>query len=116
VARVLAFVPDLLFGSNVLGALSAAGHEVSLVSDGEGLRRGLDTAEVLVVDLTADVEDRLELVAPALRRPELRTLAFFSHVETDVRVAAVAAGFDQVVPRSRMARAGGDLVAELLAS
>jgi hypothetical protein len=115
VARVLAFVPDLLFGSNVLGALSAAGHEVSLVSDGDGLRRGLDVAQVLVVDLTADVEDRLELVAPALRRPELRTLAFFSHVETDVRTAAQASGFDQVVPRSRMARAGADLVAGLLA-
>jgi hypothetical protein len=115
VARVLAFVPDLLFGSNVLGALSAAGHDVSLVSDRDGLQSGLDAAQVLVVDLTADVEDRLELVAPALRRPELRTLAFFSHVETDVRTEAEASGFDQVVPRSRMARAGADLVAGLLA-
>ena len=32
-ARVVAFVPDLLFGSNVLGALQAAGHEAVLVSD-----------------------------------------------------------------------------------
>jgi hypothetical protein len=114
VARVLAFVPDLLFGSNVLGALSAAGHEVSLVSDRDGLERGLGDAQLLVVDLTAEVEDRLELVAPALRRPELRTLAFFAHVEADVKVAAEASGFDQVVPRSRMARAGPDLVAGLL--
>jgi hypothetical protein len=114
VARVIAFVPDLLFGSNVLGALSAAGHDVSLVSDGDGLERSLEGAQVLVVDLTADVEDRLELVAPVLRRPELRTLAFFSHVEADVKAAAVASGFDQVVPRSRMARAGADLVAGLL--
>lgn len=114
-ARVIAFVPDLLFGSKVLGALSAAGHEVSLVSDGDGLERSLDRAQVLVVDLTADVEDRLELVAPLLRRPALRTLAFFSHVESEVKAAAQDSGFDQVVPRSRMARAGADLVAELLA-
>jgi len=114
VARVLAFVPDLLFGSNVLGTLSAAGHEVSLVSNREGLERGLGDAEVLVVDLTADVEDRLELVAPALRRDGLATLAFFSHVEADVKTAAQARGFDQVVPRSRMARAGAELVAGLL--
>jgi hypothetical protein len=114
VARVLAFVPDLLFGSNVLGMLSAAGHDVSLVSDGAVLQHGLDDADVLVVDLTADVEDRLELVAPALNRDALRTLAFFSHVESDVKAAAQARGFDQVVPRSRMARAGADLVAGLL--
>jgi hypothetical protein len=113
-ARVLAFVPDLLFGSNVLGTLSAAGHEVSLVSNREALESGLDSAEVLVVDLTADVEDRLELVGAALQRDGLRTLAFFSHVETEVKTAAQARGFDQVVPRSRMARAGAELVAGLL--
>ena len=31
-ARVVAFIPDLLFGSNVLGALQAAGHEPVLVA------------------------------------------------------------------------------------
>ena len=36
VARVVAFIPDLLFGSNVLGALQAAGHEAVLVSDQDG--------------------------------------------------------------------------------
>ena len=40
-ARVVAFVPDLLFGSTVVGALTAAGHEPALVSDGDALRREL---------------------------------------------------------------------------
>ena len=31
-ARVVALVPDLLFGSNVIGTLQAAGHEAVLVS------------------------------------------------------------------------------------
>ena len=35
----------------------------------------------------------------------MKTLAFFSHVEADVSALATAAGFDLVVPRSRMARA-----------
>ena len=35
-ARVVAFIPDLLFGSNVLGALQAAGHEPVLVADVTG--------------------------------------------------------------------------------
>jgi hypothetical protein len=109
VARVVAFIPDLLFGSNVLGALSAAGHETTLVGN-------LDTlgdADVLVVDLTSDVAERIERVGAAQRREGLRTLAFYSHVESEVRTLAEQAGFDLVVPRSRMAREGGALVTRL---
>ncbi len=43
-----------------------------------------------------------------------RTLAFYPHVEADTRRRAIEAGFDLVVPRSRMAREGAALVAELL--
>ena len=44
------------------------------------------------------------------------TLAFYSHVETDVRELAEQAGFELVVPRSRMAREGGALVERLVAA
>ena len=110
-ARVVAFIPDLLFGSNVVGALRAAGHEVQLVSDPAGVASG-DGADVVIVDLTADADDRIA----ALGRLDLgaaRTLAFYSHVEADVRAAAEAAGFDLVIPRSRMNREGADLVTRL---
>jgi hypothetical protein len=109
VARVVAFVPDLLFGSNVLGALTAAGHEATLVGDlGE-----LAQADVLVVDLTTDAAERIALVQAA-DLGGARTLAFYSHVETDVRERAEQAGFDLVVPRSRMAREGAALVTRLV--
>jgi hypothetical protein len=113
VARVVAFIPDLLFGSNVLGALQAAGHEAVLVSDVDALPRELPGARVLVVDLTADASERIERVS-AIDAPEVRTLAFYSHVEQDVRTQADRAGFDLVVPRSRMAREGATLVTRLL--
>ncbi|HUA43709.1 MAG TPA: hypothetical protein VMA77_00690 [Solirubrobacteraceae bacterium] len=112
-ARVVAFVPDLLFGSNVVGALRAAGHEPVLVSDADGVRRELPSAEVLVVDLTADAADRLAQLE-GIPRDAVKTLAFYSHVEVDVRAQAERAGFDLVVPRSRMAREGGILVTRLL--
>ena len=51
-ARVVAFIPDLLFGSNVLGALRAAGHDATLATDAGALTRELEGADVLVVDLT----------------------------------------------------------------
>ena len=112
-ARVVAFIPDLLFGSNVLGALRAAGHDALLVSDPNALHRELAGAQALVVDLTADAGERIGQVAAA-QRPGVKTLAFYSHVEQNVRAQAELAGFDLVVPRSRMAREGGALVTRLL--
>jgi hypothetical protein len=101
VARVALLCPDLLFGSKVQGALRAAGHEV-VPPDAP--------ADVLVVDLTADVESRLRTV----REARVPTLGFFSHVEQDVRRRAEQAGIDKIVPRSRMAREGPALVERLL--
>jgi hypothetical protein len=101
-ARVALLCPDLLFGSKLQGALRAAGHEV--VDAGEG-------AELLVVDLTADPDERIERSAGS----GLPRLGFYSHVEQDVRRRAEEAGFERVVPRSRMAREGPALVEAMLA-
>ena len=109
-ARVAAYIPDLLFGSNVVGALGAAGHDVELVSAPDAAA----SSDLLVVDLTADVEERLASVRPVLG--SVPSLAFYSHVEADVRDRALAAGFDVVVPRSRMAREGPAIVERLLAT
>src|SRR5205085_287712 len=49
VARVVALVPDLLFGSRVLEALRAAGHEVTLTGDEDEARSEIEFADVLVV-------------------------------------------------------------------
>jgi DNA-binding NarL/FixJ family response regulator len=121
-ARVLALVPDLLFGSRVQGDLTAAGHEVELIGDEPRLRARLaerDTppGDVLVFDLTDPQLDGAA-VLQALATDDLlagrRTLAFFSHVDTAVGERARAAGFDLVVPRSRMAREGAQLVTRLV--
>jgi hypothetical protein len=101
-ARVALLCPDLLFGSKLQGALRAAGHEP--VAPGED-------ADVLVVDLTDDADGRIEQSATT----GLPRLGFYSHVEQDVRRRAEEAGFDRVVPRSRMAREAPALVDALLA-
>jgi hypothetical protein len=106
--RVVAYIPDLLFGSNVHSALTRAGHQVQLVSELPPEVQG----DVLLVDLTADPDQRIQAARVHLR-PGLRTLGFYSHVEADVRARALQAGFDLVVPRSRVAREGVELVQRL---
>jgi hypothetical protein len=104
VARIAAIVPDLFFASKVKETLTAAGHEVATVPAG-----ALFEADVLVVDLDAagpDVE----------RPPGTPSIGFYSHVDVETRTRAEEAGFDLVVPRSRMAREMPALVARLLGS
>lgn len=138
-ARVLALTRDLLFGSRVQGALAGAGHEVELL-DGEARLRdrlagpagpagsaalartptahpSLPRAVVLVVDLTDPDLDGAAIVEELGTAGELgatRTLAFYSHVDTAARERAGRAGFDLIVPRSRLAREAPELVARLL--
>jgi DNA-binding NarL/FixJ family response regulator len=118
-ARVLALVPDLLFGSRVQSALQAAGHEVELIGQADRLSGRLAAgapAAVLVVDLTsAELDGAALLESLSGRLGQTRTLAFFSHVDVAVRERAEQAGFDLVVPRSRMAREGAELVTRLAA-
>lgn len=117
-ARVLAHVPDLLFGSKVQGMLGAGGHEVALVASAPAVDEQIASNEVLVVDLTADDVAGIALLEGLRASGSLegtRTLAFYSHVDADVRARALAAGFDLVVPRSRMAREGSSLVDGLVA-
>jgi len=123
-ARVLALTRDLLFGSQVQGALTLAGHDVELVADEPRLRERLaaagdpsPTAQLLVVDLTDGELDGAAIVEALARAGDLgstRTLGFYSHVEATMRERAERAGFDLVVARSRMAREGPELVAGLL--
>jgi DNA-binding NarL/FixJ family response regulator len=124
-ARVLALTRDLLFGSQVQGALTLAGHDVELIADEARLRERFSdsgsaaspAAELLVVDLTDADLDGAAIVESIARREGLggaRTLGFYSHVDAAMRERAERAGFDLVVPRSRMAREGPELVAGLL--
>jgi len=115
-ARVTAVIPDLLFGSKVQAALEQAGHEVDLVGSEPDAWDRIGGTDVLVVDLVTDAFDGVGLVESLAVGGELggvRTLGFYPHVAVDVRRKAEAAAFDLVVPRSRMAREGAELVQRL---
>ena len=97
-ARVAAIAPDLFFASKIDATLKAAGHEVTMaVTDG---------AEIVLVDL--------DHAGPESAPTDVPRLGFYSHTDVDTRRRAEEAGFDLVVPRSRMAREMPELVAKLL--
>ena len=118
-ARIVLVSPDLLFGSKVEGGLGAAGHEVRRFSAPDEGRSAAAGADVLVVDLGAWHYDPATLVESTRAHGELaraRTLGYYPHVDQEIRRRAERAGFDLVVPRSRMARDMAGLVERLLAA
>jgi hypothetical protein len=123
-AGVLALVGDLLFGSRVQGTLEAGGHRVELIRDAAGLRARLADAsvapaDVLVVDLTdaqLDGPALVEALAGEGALAQMRTLGCYAHVDVRARERAQRAGFDMLVPRSRVAREGATLVSRLALS
>ncbi|MDX6690154.1 MAG: hypothetical protein QOG15_1611 [Solirubrobacteraceae bacterium] len=116
-ARVLALLPDLLFGSKVQGMLANAGHEVEVISSEPAAWDQIAGSDLFIVDLCSDEIDGVGIVDTLASGGELhdcKTLAFYRHTEVETREAAMKAGFDLVVPRSRMAREGVALVDGLL--
>ena len=104
-ARVVAVAADLLLGSKVEAMLTAAGHQVTLSPSFQ--EAPWDGADLVVADL--DSENPEALVGLGIP-----VLGYYSHVNTETKETAEAAGIDLVIPRSRMARELPQLAERLL--
>lgn len=115
-AKVLAVAPDLFFASKIEATLLHAGHELEIVDDLKQMKAKVRDTDIIIVDLACgnftagQVADELERAGSATKP----ILAFYSHIDADNRFAAERAGFDMVVPRSRMAREMAQLVDNLV--
>lgn len=99
----------MFFASKIRAVAEAAGIEISfprsvdaVVSKARETKPGL-----IVVDLHNQRIDPIALARELKSHEDLRgirLLGFFSHVQTELQRNAIAAGFDQVIPRSVFAR------------
>lgn len=102
-AKVLGCVADLMLASRVKEILTSSGHEVTLSAT---LPERVD-ADLIVCDL-----DTTDAVAVAALEPP--SIGFYSHTDVETRAAALEAGVDLVIPRSRMVRELPQLAGGLL--
>ena len=106
---VISVVDDMFFASKIRAVAEAVGKEISFPRSQEAvvLKARETKPGLIVVDLHNQRIDPIAL-AQALKSDEelrsIRLLGFFSHVQTELQRNAVAAGFDQVIPRSVFAR------------
>jgi DNA-binding NarL/FixJ family response regulator len=100
---VIAVVDDMFFASKIRAVAEAVGAEISFPRSKEALMQKVRETppRLVIVDLHNQKIDPNEL---AKELPGIRLLGFFSHVQTELQRNAIAAGFDQVIPRSVFAR------------
>ena len=114
---VLAAVDDLLFSSKIRATAKAAGVELTFARSPQEILEQARTQKpsLVIFDLNSGKTDPVATIAALKADPALatiRTLAFASHVHTDLIASARKAGADQVLPRSAFAAN----LAELLVS
>ena len=113
---VIAAVDDMFFASKIRAAAQHLGVTLRSMRNPEQLLNAAreSNADLIIVDLHAETLDPIALARTLKSDEQLKSiplLGFFSHVQTELQREAVAAGFDEVVPRSVFSRDLGEILA-----
>jgi CheY-like chemotaxis protein len=106
---IIAVVDDMFFAAKIRAVAEAVASEITFPRSLEALVQKAREVKpgVIVVDLHNQKIEPATLARALKADNELRAiplLGFFSHVQTELQRNAIAAGFDQVIPRSVFAR------------
>ena len=106
---IIAVVDDMFFASKIRAVAEAVGAEISFPRSREALIEKARAAKprMILIDLHNQRLEPVALATDLKADEELREVplvGFFSHVQTELQRNALAAGFDQVLPRSVFAR------------
>jgi CheY-like chemotaxis protein len=106
--RVVAVVSDLMFTAKIQDAAKRAGVEaVFMKSKHQAIEAAKRDPALIILDLNDRALDALDLIGALKADDETRAvhlLGYVSHVETDLRRAALEKGCDEVQPRSAFSK------------
>jgi hypothetical protein len=91
----------MFFASKIRAVAEAVGVEISFPRTKESVIEKARQADLVIVDLQGQRIDPLSLPTAL---PGVRLIGFLSHVEVELQRKALAAGYDQVMPRSVFSR------------
>jgi len=100
-SRVAAFMDDLFFQMKLAETAKHLGIEVKVATNADAFFTIVDPpTKLVVVDLNARNNPIAAIQQLRQSHPELRVVAFLSHVQRDLAAQAHAAGCTEVLPRS----------------
>jgi CheY-like chemotaxis protein len=102
--KVLAVLSDLMFTVKIQEAAKRAGLDVTFVSSRENALKHARLAPcAIILDLNGNSVDALDLISTLKSDPEttnVELVGYVSHVQVDLKQAALDKGCDLVVARS----------------
>jgi CheY-like chemotaxis protein len=106
---IIAVVSDMFFASKIRATAEALGVNIKFPRTLEILMSSAEeaTPAMIVVDLHNEKLNPIDVATQLKTNESLKAiplLGFFSHVETELQRKALAAGYDQVLPRSVFSR------------
>jgi len=103
-ANVLILSKDLLFSSQLHGAVQRAGRQARTCLSQSGCRQQLEaaSAEYIIIDLTLPELDLPELKVAA--GPDCQLIGYAPHVREDLLAMAEQAGCDTILTRGQAAK------------
>lgn len=107
--KIIAVLDDLIFSSKIREAAKPLSVDLELIKSPNGLSQKIKSEKpsLLIFDLNSKSCNPLETIKDLKSSPELKDipiLGYLSHVQTELKDAAVEAGCDLVLPRSRFSR------------
>jgi DNA-binding NarL/FixJ family response regulator len=114
--RVVAYMDDLFFQMKLAETAKHLGLEVKVACNAESLLQLLDPPpRLVIVDLNARSQPLEAMKQLRSAQPDLRVIGFLSHVQTGLAEQARAAGFDEVMPRSKFCVSLPDILTSAMA-
>ncbi len=101
-AAILAYVPDLMFGTRIQDTARQLGYTIEMLEPGQEPEAVVARVAPALVVVALDTP-AWEAAVRAGKRAGAAVLAFGSHKNIELMRAARSAGCDEVVARSRMA-------------
>jgi CheY-like chemotaxis protein len=115
--HVVAYIDDLFFQMKLAETARHLGLEVKVATTGESLLQLLEpTPQLVIMDLNARSQPLAAMHLLRKAQPQLRVIGFLSHVQTDLAEKAKAAGFDEIMPRSKFSGNLPEILASVVAT
>ena len=99
----IAIVSDMIFATRITGTAAKVGAKCKIVKEPGALHDALESDEpgMVLVDMNCDGISPAEAIRTVKSQcPSARVIAFFSHVQAELKEQAKTAGADDAWPRS----------------
>ncbi|MGQ0792480.1 MAG: hypothetical protein ACT4NX_00120 [Deltaproteobacteria bacterium] len=115
--KIIAVVQDIMFISKIREAAKPLDVDLEFIKSASALADKLKSAgaAAVVIDLNLRGESPIEAVRAVKSSDELRSIpiiGYLSHVQTDLREEALAAGCDLALPKSKFSRDLAEILAK----